>query len=93
MKRIIDAHKLEGDLYVETKTNPKLDYFQISEIIRKQPTIIDNPTFIDTMKTNAVNMTERDGLIVYNKEWLMNNLEKEFQRLLSERGATDDEHE
>lgn len=90
MKRMIDAQKLKGDLYVETKTNPKLDYFEISEIIEKQPTIIDNPTFIDNMKSNKADTVEMDGLIVYNKQWLMDNLEKEFQRLSKERNGKND---
>ena len=85
MKRIIDAYKLEGDLYVETREKPKLDYHEILEIIRKQPTIIDNPTFIDNMKNNKSNSVERDGLVVYNKQYLLKNLEGEFQRLRKER--------
>lgn len=84
MERLINANRLAGDLYVETKkANEKLGYYEIEKVIERQPVIPNEAEFLKALNNSGA--TEIKGLIIYGKEHLLENLENEFQRLKKER--------
>lgn len=84
---MIDANELKGDFFVETRNKEKLDYYEITDLIDNQQTILSEKTVLDEMAKGSCSMKEVNGLLVYNKELLFQDdkLEIEFERLKNER--------
>lgn len=101
--RLIDAYKLNGAFYaaVKEKTDKLKDkneevtftHNEISSIILSQTVQNERVKFLENLKNGSINSVEQDGIIAFNKDWLLNNLEKEFNRFVKEKEGENNEND